>query len=889
MNWNSLVRRRRWERRMDAEMQFHLESQIADHVAQGLSREQAEMRARREFGALELAKDECRDERPAECLTHLSRDVRYGLRTLRKNPAFTMAAILTIALGVGANSAIFSVVYAALLKPLPYADSDRIYGVDVVIPERRSQVASVPVPVQVYLAWRSAPTSFSAIAALRPWECSLGGDGSEPERLGGARVSTNFFSFLGVAPTRGRAFLSEEEQPGKEKVVVISDALWRRRYGSDPAAVGRTIDINGEAHRIVGIASPSLLVPTGTAMNSVLAFAQRIDLWKPIAPTARELGGESWDHGVLVRLKPGEDADRGREQLQAILNRFYREHVPGFKSEFLTRIVPVRDIYVEGVRLRLLLVLAASAILLLTACVNFANLLLARAANRAGEFATRIALGASRSRIFSQAVTETTLLALLGGAVGAASAALSTVVIASHGPAQLHPFASAPIHSAVFLFALAISVLTGLACGLIAARQAYGNEAADNLREAARSAPAGARALRFRQVLVGVEIALGTALVASAGLLLHSFANVMRADRGYQVERVLAVDLSLFGKRYDSGESRTAFYRQLCENVAAIPGVLAAGTISDLPASTGPSGPSQAIFLPDDTDFARSVLARPVGMIRSVTPGYFAASGTRLRAGRFFNSREPALAAIISESLARSLWPQDKPEAVIGRAIRQGNVNRPLIAIAGVVDDVRHGAADRTPQPIIYRPHEQWASGPASVVVRTAQDPSSVAPAVRASIRQMDATLPIPPIRTMSEIVSDAVAERRFQMLLTSLFALVALLLGSVGVYGVVNYSVACRTRDIGLRIALGAMKADVLRWVFTSGMKPVIIGLAAGATAAVGIAGLLRSQLFGVAPHDPLSLGAVVLILLFAPGLACYIPARRAARMDPTIALRHE
>jgi putative ABC transport system permease protein len=888
MKWGDWFKRRGWEGRMDAEFRFHLDSQISDYVRQGLSQEEAELRARREFGPPELAKDECRDARPVEWLDHCFRDLRYACRSLRRNPGFAAAAILTLALGIGANTAIFSVVYAVLLKPLPYFQPDQIYSVEVVIPERRNQFSSLPVTVQIYLEWRKADTTFAAMSALRPWECNLTGDG-EPERLGGSLVSTNFFSFLGVPITHGRGFSAEEEQPGNERVVVISDALWRRRYGSDPALIGRTINVNGESHVVVGVASPSLLVPTGTLLHPVVAFAPRIDLWKPIAPTQRELKNESWDHGLLVRLKSGENREQGRQQLQAVLNALIRAQVPEIKTELIPQLVPIREIYAGKVRLRLLLVLGASALLLLVACTNIANLFLARVASRASEFATRIALGAGRARILSQTLTETSVLAILGGALGAVIAKYGAGVLAAYGPDDVRLLADTRLNLPVFLFATAASLVTGIVCGVFPAWQAYRKDAGTSLHEGARSAFGGSRAARFRQLLVGVEMALGTALLASAGLLLHSFVKVMRADRGYQVERVLAVDLSLFGQRYSTGESRVAFYRELAGNVRSLPGVLAAGAISDLPASSGSSGASQTIFHATDTNFQSLVLARPVAMIRSVTAGYFAAGGSALRAGRFFTDHEEVLVSLISESLANRLWPQEPLAAVVGRTIRQGDVTGPLITVAGVVEDVRPGAVDRELPPVIYRPHDQWASGPMTLVVRSSQEPVALGPAVRAEIRKVDPNLPIPAIRTMREIVSALVAQRRFQMVLTSLFAFVALLLGAVGVYGVLSYSVACRTRDIGLRIALGAMRSDVMRWVFSHGMQPVLIGLLIGLGGAIAIARALRSLLFGITPTDPVSLGGIVLILLLTSSLACYLPARRAARMDPMVALRHE
>jgi predicted permease len=860
---------------MEAEFRFHLDAQISDYVQQGLSREEAERRARREFGSLDLAKDECRDERPFEWFDCLLHDLRYACRSLRKSSGFAAATIVTLALGVGANTAIFSVVHAALIKPLPYTQPDHIYSVEVVVPERRAQLPSLPVTIQAYLEWSKANTAFAAISALRPWECNLTGDG-EPERLGGARVSTNFFSLLGVPIAHGRGFSVAESQPGNERVVVISDSLWRRRYGSDPAMIGKKIRISGESHLVVGISPPSLLVPTGTLLHPLLPFADRIDVWKLLAPMPRELKNESWDHGVLVRLRPGASLEQGRRQLESILNAFIHAGQPGIKTELIVQFVPIRDIYSGKIRLRLLLVFAASALLLLTACANIASLFLARLASRATEFATRVALGAGRVRIVSHTLTETMLLTALGGALGAAIAVEGVRLLRVYGPGDLRLFAEPHLSASVLWFAIAASLATGIASAVFPAWQSF--------RKNGVSYTA-----RLRQILVGVEIALGTGLLASAALLLHSFVNVMGADRGYQIERSFAVDLSLFGQSYSSAKSRVVFYHQAAENIRALPGIMAAGAISELPATSGPSGASRTIFYAADKDFQSLVLARPVAIIRSVTSGYFAASGTALRAGRFLTAQEPAPVALISETLRKRLWPHDTPAAVLGRTLRQGDVTGPLITVAGVVEDVRPGPVDREPVPLIYRPYDQWASGPMTLVVRTAREPAEFIPAARATIRKMDANLPIPQIRTLKEIVSASVTERRFQMILTSLFGLVALLLGAVGVYGVVSYSVARRTRDIGLRIALGAMSADVMCWVFAKGMQPVLVGLLAGLAGAVAMARAMRSLLFGVAPVDPLSLGAVIAVLLLTSGLACYLPARRAAALDPITALRHE
>lgn len=881
-------RNRSWERRMDSELRFHLDEQIRDYMSRGLSRAEAERRARQEFGTLELAKDECRDQRSAEWLNHIVRDFRHACRSVRNSPGFAAAVVATLALGIGANTAIFSLIYSVLLKPLPYPGSDRVFSVETVVP-RHGELPSLPMRVQDYLEWRQAKTAFESVAALTPAQWNLTGDG-EPERLGGALVSANFFTFIGAPPQRGRAFAAGEETPGKQNVVVISDSLWRRRYGADRAVIGRTIMLNAIPHVVIGIAPASLLVPTGTLLHPTLAFAPRIDVWKPVAPTNEELRGEEWNHGILVRLRQGESAERGRQQLQAILIRSIRAIAPDFKDDLTVRLVPIREIFSSKVRQRLLLIFAASGLLLLAACANIANLFLARVAGRAPELATRIALGASRARIVSHLLMESLLLALLGGAVGAWAAHSGVKLLVAYGPSELGVLAAPSLNLAALWFMLAASVATGLVCGALPALQVWRKDAAAALQEAARAALGGRGAMRLRHALVAVEMTLGTALLASAGLLLHSFVNVMGADRGYAVERVLAVDLGLFDARYADGPRRVTFFRELTQHVRMLPGVQAAGAVGGLPANAGTAVASNTIFYDTDKNPPAVALQRPIALIRSVTPGYFAASGATLRAGRFFGEIEPLPVAVISESLARRFWPGEPLAAVVGHVFRHGGgFNGPPVTVAGIVANNSPGSLDRELPPEVYRPQTQRAGGAMSLVIRTAQDSAALAPAIRAEIRKLDPNLPIPAIRTMREIISQAVAERRFQMALTVLFALSALCLGAIGIYGVVSYSVACRTRDIGLRMALGAPRNHVMRWVFAIGFRPALWGLVSGLLAAIATGRALRGFLYGIAPGDPVSLGFVALVLLVSAALACYLPARRAAALDPTIALRHE
>jgi putative ABC transport system permease protein len=872
------LRRRNIELEMDRELQFHLEMETAENVRRGMSEEEARRAARLSFGGVERAKEAYRDVARFRRLEELWKDARYGARMLLKTPGFTAAAALTLALGVGANTAVFSVVYATLLKPLPYPEAERIYGVEVVIPERSLSFAG---RIQDYLEWRNAATAFSAVAALQQGGWNLTGDG-EPEGVGGARVSVNFFDFLGVPPALGRGFVPEEETPGADRVVVISDALWRRRYGADPNLVGRTIELNGQEHVVVGIATPSLLVPTGTQLHSTLLFAPRIDIWKPIAPTKAELEGEDFNTGLLLRLKANESAEHGRRQLEGFYRDYIRKVAPEMKISILPRLMPIREVYSGKFRFRLLLVFGASAILLLTACVTLANLLLARFAGRTGEFAIRTALGAGRIRLLAQAMTEVTTLALAGGFIGISVAYSTAGLLAAYDPAAEKLLGGSPLNLPVLLFAMTVALLTGVVCGAIPAWRASRADATHALKEGGGSV-SGRRAARFQFALVSVQIALGTALLTSAGLLLHSFVRLSRVDRGYEVERTLALNIGLPGR---SQEQRVEFFQRLTENIRGLPGVAAVGAVSDLPA-LGVSG-SQAIFYQTDTDFQSVVLQRPAAGQRSATPGYFAASLTALKAGRFFTEQDQTPVAVISESLARRLWPNDPMTSVIGRAIREGDVTGPLTVIVGVVEDIRSGSVEREPLPQLYRPHHQRDSGGMNVVVRTSGAPAALAASVRSEVRKLEPNLPIADMRTMKEIVSASIAQRRFEMLLTSAFAVVAVLLGVIGVYGVVSLSVANRTREIGLRMALGASPSAVMRWVFARGLRPVVIGASVGALSAVIIATSLRSLLFAVAPTDPLSLAAVALILLCASLLACYLPARRAAGLNPADLLRN-
>src|SRR5579871_2158622 len=884
--WQRLRKNDSLESRLGSELQYHFDRLVADKVKSGMTEEEARRAVRIEFGGLEQVKEECRDARGTLWVEAILHDLKLAGRGLRKSPGFAAAAICTLALGVGANTGIFSAVYSVLLKPLPYFQPDRLYMAQIEIPKMKQafgpNFSALTGRIQDYLKWRRDATAFSGVAAITEAQWNLTGDG-EPERVGGALVTTEFFSLMGVKLPYGPGFTTDEEQPGRNHVVVISDALWHKRYGGDPGIVGRNIEIDGASHRVAGIAPASLLVPTGRL--SYHNFAPRIDVFKPQAPEPADLQGENWNQVLLLRLKTGEDLEHGLVQLHALLNPPEMAQSGGL--EFVPRLVPVRDLYAGKIRLRLLLLMGASGLLLLVACVNVANLFLARLAGRSTELATRIALGAGRARVIAHMLTESTLLAALGGAAGCVIAYMALKLLIVYGPGDAPLLSGAGLNAPVLVFGVCTSLAAGMTCGLFPAWQMFRKGAGVILVEGARNSLGGRGVTRFRQALVGAEMALGTALLASAGLLLHSFVKVMGVDRGYAVDHVLAVDLELSGERYSKPPQQVAFFHVLLENLRTMPGVLAAGAISEIPVSGDSDG--QVILLDTDTD-EKVAPQRPIAGFRQVTPGYFAASGSTLLAGRWLNDRDSVSTALISESLALKLWPGDVVANAVGRKIHQGRLDLPLITVLGVVRDVRPGAVDESMLPQIYRPFlPPRTYGTMTVVLRTSEEPAALAPALRAQIRSLEPNLPIPAIRTMQEMVSESVAARRFQMVLTGLFAMVALLLGAVGIYSVVSYAVTSRTREIGLRVALGAMRGQVMRWVFSKGLPPVLIGLVVGLCGAVAIATALRSLLFGITPTEPLALAGVGLVLLLTSAAACYFPARRASRLDPMIALRHE
>jgi predicted permease len=874
---------------LDDDIRDHIERETQDNLDRGMSPEEAHRQAMLKFGNVVLTKEDTRAVWVWQWLEQLVQDSRYAIRTLRRSPGYAAVAVLTLALGIGANTAIFSVVYTILLRPLPYVSSEELVTISSHIAQTQARFPTLPVRAVDFLELRRSSRELSELSALSGGEFSLTGTG-EPERLYGARVSSNFFSMVGIEPAIGRTFTADEDEPGRDQVAILSHDLWVRRFGADSNIIGRSVPLNGQSFTVVGVMPGDFLFPVGRQLHQYVPLGPRVDVWKPMAFSRDEVTSEgSWNYGVIARIKTGTNLAVAQEELNAIargISERVRVQSKGLDIDIRLQLKPVREVFSGNIRRELVLLMAAVALLLLIACINLANLLVARASGRMRELVTRAALGASRSRLMKQVLTESAIVALLGAAVALIAAFWGTQVLVSLAPPDSRAaLPTSPLNGPVLLFTMVVALVTGLVVGLVPALEIGRPGLFSDLRDGSHAATTSVRGIRLGQALVALETALTCGLAIVAGLLLHSFFNVLQVDKGFRAEQVLAVDLSLPRRSYAPAQA-DQFYGELLERTRALPGVRSAGAVNVLPLVS--EATTRLIRLEDDADYTRD-LDRPVAVYRVATPGYLSTIGVPLLGGRFFEEQEPQPVAVISAGLARRLWSTEELSAVIGRRIRPGDLNSPLVTIVGIVGDVRSGALDREPMPAIYRPQRRSGWFDMTLVARTSGDPIALASAIRAEIKRLDKDLPISAMRSLDDVVSASVATRRFQTTLVVLFAGLALTLAAIGVYGVTSYAVTRRTREIGVRIALGAERSRVLSTIIIQGLRPVVLGLAIGLVAAALAARVIRSFLFGIGPADPMAYAAASGVLVIAAALACYIPARRAAGVDPVSALRFE
>ncbi|MGH9940809.1 MAG: ABC transporter permease [Pyrinomonadaceae bacterium] len=807
-------------------------------------------------------------------MTTIWQDLRFALRMLKKRPGFTAAAIIALALGVGANTAIFSVVNSVLLRPLPYKESERLVTIGHLYP-KLDLIAPVSAPG--YVDYRDQTSVFEETAASTNANFNLT-DGGEPERVQGRSVTANFLPLLGVAPALGRLFLAEEDQPGAARVAVLSHGLWQRRFGGDPQIINRTIRLNNESYTIVGV-------------TPVEFQFGRDELWTPIAFTPEQLANDRRGReylSALARLKPGVTIEQAQTEMDFIARRIAEANPEDYPADsgWGVKLKSFNEEVVGNVRPALLVLLGAVGFLLLIACSNVANLMLARAAARSREIAIRTALGASRTRLVRQLLTESLLLALAGGAAGLLLAVWGVDLLVALEPASVPRVREVGIDVRVLMFTVGISLLTGILFGLLPALQASKPELTGTLKEGGRGSAIGGGLRSARSLLVITEIAVALVLLVGAGLMVRSFSRLLDVNPGFQTENVLTMQVALPATKYREPQQRRAFFGELVNQIKALPGVESVGAVTNLPLGGSVTSGSFSI----EGRPVPTGAAEPHTDERIATAGYLQTMKIPLLRGRHFTERDNADApnvVIIDETLARTYFPGEDP---VGKRIYEGEGdNRIYREIIGVVGAIRYKGLDAEYKSQLYFPHAQSNAPGMTIVVRAANDPVSLVPAVRGALRAVDQDQPVYGVRTMGEVLNTSIAQKRFSMFLLTIFAAVALVLTAVGIYGVMAYTVTARTNEMGIRIALGAQTSDILHLVVGQGMILALAGIALGLVVAFGVTRVMSSLLYGVSATDPLTFAAIALLLIGVALLACYIPARRATKVDPMIALRYE
>jgi putative ABC transport system permease protein len=872
--FTGLFRKARLEQQLDEGVRAHLEMLTEENLRRGLEQEEARYAALRQFGNVASMKEECREHWTIRIIEELVQDVRYGLRQFHRNPGFAIVAVVTLALGIGGTAAIFSLVNAVILRPLPYRDPGRLVSLWATFPHWGfSGPGALTDPD--FVEWQKQNRVFEQIAAFHGQTSNLTGVG-DPERLLGATVTANFFPLLGISPELGRPFSASEEQPGSENRVVLSHKLWTDRFNSDPAVLGRSITLDSKPFAVIGV------------MPTQFQFPNQADFWTPLVLT--DSRANAMDQ-IVARLKSGVTLERAENDIRLIQHRLNPHAGPNAIRESL---VYLHEELTSNIRPALLILLAAINLVLLIACANVANLLLARAAVREREITIRKTLGGTPARMLRQMLTETLLLSVLGGVFGLIIVACGRGFLVRLLPQNLGQpglttqIVSVNIDGWVLGFTALVTLVTGMLFGLAPALQASTGDVSPSLKESPATHTPGLRLTGLRSLLTLGQVALTLVLLVSAGLLIKSLVRLLSVDPGFQPSHMITMNLELPAPKYSTSAQMRAFHRSALERIESLPGVTAAGTVGfGIPFGEGGiAGDFKVEGQP----------APPQGVSASklvISPGYFRTMRIPLSSGRYFNQSDLEASqhvAVVSESFARRFWPEAK---ALGQRIDPGFSGTSWCTVVGVVGDVKQsGLASKAPL-TIYLPYSQ-APQPRlmnfmTIVVRTPLNPTEMANAVRRLIQSVDRDLPIYGIASMEDLISTSTSEPRVRSILFGFFAALALVLATVGVYGVVSYSVVQRTHEIGIRMALGAQKSDVLGMVVGQGLRLALLGVAIGIAGALALTRFLTSFLYGVKPTDPVTFIAVALLLISVVLVACYIPARRAAKVDPMLALRYE
>jgi putative ABC transport system permease protein len=873
---HSLFHRRRLQREMEEEMRFHLDQQTRQNLDAGMASEEARYAARRQFGNQTWLKEASREMWRVNSIETLMQDVRYGARMMWKAPGFTVAASLTLALGIGANTAIFSVVNAVLIHSLPYAEAERL----VTVWEKTRVNEQNQINIGNFLDWKEQNNVFTDMAAFVDARAILTGAG-EPEEIPAQRATDNLFSVLGVSPMLGRAFSPNDSKPGLNNVAIISFGLWQRRFGGDPGVIGRKILLGNAENIVIGVMPPDF--KWHIRKNSLTGA--NAELWTPLIYTDFQRQRIGRFASAVARIKPGVTYDQASAEMDAIGRRL-AEQYKDFNNGCTVALVPLRKQLAGEIRLGLFVLTGAVGCVLLIACANVANLLLARAASRRKEIAVRMALGAGRRRIVRLLLTESFLLAGLGGAMGVLLARWGAGFLVRLSPPELADLRGMELSAPVLGFTFGLTLLTGIIFGLAPAFELSRPRLSETLKEAGRGLIGSRGSRRLRSAFVIAEIALAIVLLIGAGLLLRSFNRLQSVEAGFDARNVLTMRVSLPGRIYDQDNKVVNFFSRALEDLKALPGVESVGAVNFLPFA-GP-GVATGFFVegrpdsPPDQKMTTGVLI--------VDQNFFRTLRVPLMRGRLFTEQEThemRHVVLINEVLARKYFSGEEP---LGRRIRIGLRNGDTPSeIVGVVGNVRQSGFDREAEPMAYWPIPKSTSRTMTFVIRTNGEAIALAPATREAIRALDAQQPVAEVRTLENLLGKSVARQRFNTWLLAVFAATALILAAIGVYSVMAYSVTQRSHEIGIRIALGACAPDVLKLIVGQGMKLALSGVILGLIGGIGLTRLLANLLFGVSATDPLTFSSVAALLVGVALAACWLPARRATKVDPMVALRSE
>jgi len=862
---------------LEEDIRDHIERETQDNIERGMSPDEARSAARRKFGNVTQVKEETRDVWSFIWLEQLLEDIRFGVRLLCKNPGFTTVAVLTLALGIGANAAVFSVVYAVLLRPLPYKEPSRL----VVLNETTPKVGVVSVSYPNFSDWRAASHTFSQMAAVYAVGFNLAGV-TQPENISGDAVSPNFLSMMGVRPILGRDFDAAEEKAGTAPVVLLSYALWQSHLGGDRNAVGKAITLDGRSFTIVGVLPPSY---RSLDMTDVML---PIGVWATDNAERVKERGERGDMVVIGRLAPSVTFAQARAEMEGIAARLAKQY-PASNDQFSVALLPIREAFVGDVKTAILVLFGAVLFVLLIACANVANLFLVRGASRTKEVALRIAFGATRVRIVRQLLTESFILACFGGVVGVALAMGGIRGMAQLISPDMLSGTIVNLNGAVLLFVGGVVLLAAFIFGLAPALHSTKPDVQSELKEGGRTSSAGASQNRLRGALVVAETSLALVLLIGAGLMMKSLYRLLEVDPGFRPDRVLTMGIDLRTQQYSKDPAVLNFWQQLLDRVRVLPSVESAAVGTVIPLTDSHSRADitiEGMALPTPGNY-------PHPDVHIVSPGYVKTLGISLLRGRTFtdeDSENAPLVGMINAMVARRFFQNEDP---VGKRFMFGHplaTNPPKWhTIVGVVGDTRLYGLANPARFEVYVPLRQNAESGMALVVKSGADPRALTSAIRESVQSIDKDQPIRAISTMKELLSNSVATRRMTLVLLGLFSGLALILGAIGIYGVISYSVAQRTHEIGIRMALGAPRRDVFRLVVGQGLRLAGIGIAIGIVGAFGLARLMSSLLYGISAGDLATFAGVSILLALVAVLACYVPARRAMRVDPTVALRYE